>query len=93
MLNGHGQKNILMIVDATYDYPVYLNLNLYRRTNGPPANVHYEFYDYRTDVHLNEFDLSLCYRSNQLWYQHLAFQLRIINQQTPDGTENSSINR
>jgi hypothetical protein len=78
---------------TSYDYPVYLNLNLYRKTNGPPANVHYEFYDYRTDVHLNEFDVNLCYRSNQLWYQHLAFQLKITNQPTPDGIDNVAINR
>ncbi|CAF4951132.1 unnamed protein product, partial [Rotaria socialis] len=38
--------------ESNYDYPVYLNLNLYKNMNEPPANVHYEFYDYRTDVHL-----------------------------------------
>ena len=71
----------------------YLNLNLYKKLNEPPSNVHYEFYDYRTDVHMNEFDVNLCYRSNQLWYQHVAFQLKITNQPTPDGIENPSINR
>ena len=78
---------------APYDYPVSLNLNLYRKIAGPPANVHYEFYDYRTDVYLSEFDVSLCYRSNQLWYNHLAFQLKLTNQPTPEGLENPAINR
>jgi hypothetical protein len=79
--------------NAVYDYPVYLNLNLYNKNNDPPANVHYEFYDYRTDVHLNEFDVNLCYRSNQLWYQHLAFELKIENRPTTDDLENNFINR
>ncbi|CAF1632078.1 unnamed protein product [Rotaria magnacalcarata] len=79
--------------ESNYDYPVYLNLNLYKNMNEPPANVHYEFYDYRTDVHLDEFDVNLCYRSNQLWYEHLAFQLKITNQTIADGIENISINR
>ena len=79
--------------NGLYDYPVFLNLNLYRQISGPPANVHYEFYDYRTDVHLNEFDVNLCYRSNQLWYQHAAFQLKIISQPTPEGIDSISINR
>ncbi|CAF2817251.1 unnamed protein product [Rotaria sp. Silwood2] len=79
--------------NTPYDYPVYLNLNLYRNINEPAANVHYEFYDYRTDVYLNEFDINLCYRSNQLWYLHLAFQLKIRNQSTTNDIENISINR
>jgi hypothetical protein len=89
---GWSKRNI-DDTNASYDYPVYLNLNLYRKTSGPPANIHYEFYDYRTDVHINEFDVNLCYRSNQLWYYHLAFQLKIINQTTTDGIENVLINR
>lgn len=79
--------------NSSYDYPVYLDLSLNKGSNEPPANVHYEFYDYRTDIDLNEFDVSLCYRSNQLRYQHLAFQLRIVEQATTDGIEFSSINR
>ncbi|CAF0882628.1 unnamed protein product [Rotaria sordida] len=79
--------------NTPYDYPVYLNLNLYRNMNEPPANVHYEFYDYRTDVYLNEFDVNLCYRSNQLLYLHLAFQLKIRNQSTANDIENILINR
>ncbi|CAF0809093.1 unnamed protein product [Adineta steineri] len=79
--------------DSPYDYPVHLNLNLYRKNSEPPATIHYEFYDYHTEVHLNEFDVNLCYRSNQLWYNHLAFQLKITNQSTTDGIENVIINR
>ena len=59
------------------DYPVYLDLNLYQDGHGYPANIHYEFYDYHPEVDLNEFDVNLCYRSNRLEYQHLAFQLKI----------------
>jgi hypothetical protein len=80
-------------MNDTYNYPVYLNLNLYREMNQPPVSIHYEFYDYRSDVYLNEFDVNLCYRSNQLEYQHLAFQLKITNQTTSDTIENISINR
>ena len=75
------------------DYPVYLNLNLYKADDEPAAHVRYAFYDYRTDVHLNEFDVSLCYRANQLWTQQLVFQLQVKNQTGIDGTENLSINR
>ncbi|CAF2347750.1 unnamed protein product [Rotaria sp. Silwood2] len=91
---GWSKRNIYDDDNNTpYDYPVYLNLNLYRNINEPAANVHYEFYDYRTDVYLNEFDINLCYRSNQLWYLHLAFQLKIRNQSTTNDIENISINR
>ncbi|UJR27449.1 hypothetical protein I4U23_008738 [Adineta vaga] len=79
--------------NTPYDYPVYLNLNLYRKTGGPPANVRYEFYNYDRNVYFNEFDINLCYRSNQLWYKHLAFQLKIIGQPTSDGLENGIIHR
>lgn len=72
-----------------YDYPVYLDLNLYQDINGYPANIHYEFYDYHPEVYLNEFDVNLCYRSNRLEYQHLAFQLKIIT----NDLENHLINR
>jgi hypothetical protein len=76
-----------------FDYPVQLHLKLYRTTGGLPADVSYEFYDYRTDVHLNEFDVNLCYRSNQLLYKHLAFQLKVVDQTTADEIENPALNR
>jgi hypothetical protein len=75
--------------NPSYNYPIYLNLNLYREINEPPANIHYEFYDYHTNVYLNEFDINLCYRSNQLEYQHLRFQFKIKNQ----SISNNRINR
>ncbi|CAF0759747.1 unnamed protein product [Adineta ricciae] len=86
-------KRNIDIPSSPYDYPVSLNLNLYKNTGGPPANVHYEFYDYDTNVYLNEFDINLCYRSNQLWYNHLAFKLKITGQPTSDGLEASTIHR
>ena len=61
------------------NYPIYLDLNLYEQKNFLPRNIHYEFYDYHPDVHSNEFDVNLCYRSNQLSYEHLVFQLQIID--------------
>ena len=78
---------------SPYDYPVYLNLNLYSACNEPPATVHYEFYDYRTDIYLDEFDINLCYRSNQLLYQHLAFRLQVTNSTSNDAIESNSIDR
>jgi hypothetical protein len=72
-----------------YNYPIYLDLNLYQHINGYPANIHYEFYDYHPEVYLNEFDVNLCYRSNRLKYQHLAFQLKLLT----DKIENHLINR
>lgn len=78
---------------SPYDYPVYLNLNLYKEDNEPPATVHYEFYDFRTDIYLDEFDISLCYRSNQLSYQHLAFRLQVKNSTSNDAIESNLIDR
>ena len=75
------------------DYPVYLNLNLYKADDEPAAHVRYAFYDYRTDVHLNEFDVSLCYRANQLRSQQLVFRLQVKNGTGIDETENLAINR
>jgi hypothetical protein len=74
------------------DYPVYLDLNLYHDINGYPANVHYEFYDYHPKVYLNEFDVNLCYRSNQLEYQHLAFQLKIQTNEIENHLNNRLVN-
>ncbi|CAF1537062.1 unnamed protein product [Rotaria sp. Silwood1] len=76
-----------------FDYPVELYFKLYRRDGGIPADVSFQFYDYRTDVYLNEFDIHLCYRSNQLLYNHLAFQLKLINRTTVDDIENVIVNR
>lgn len=60
------------------NYPIYLHLNLYEDRNHLPEYIHYEFYDYQTKVYLNEFDVNLCYRANQLQYEHLVFQLKIF---------------
>ena len=80
--------------NSDYDYPVYLHMNLYQtNANIPPAMVHYDFYDYRVDVYLNQFDISTCYRSNQLWYQHLAFQLRANDEYSIDKVENEFMDR
>jgi hypothetical protein len=76
---GWSKRDIIN-EDSSYNYPIYLDLNLYREINEFPVNIHYEFYDYRLNVYLNEFDVNLCYRSNQLEYQHLAFQLKIKNE-------------
>lgn len=80
--------------ESPYDYPIYIHLNLYRDVDRtPPATVHYEFYDYHEDVHLNAFDINLCYRSNELWYQNLAFQLKVVNEFTLNDLENGFIDR
>ncbi|CAF3218031.1 unnamed protein product [Rotaria sp. Silwood2] len=76
-----------------FDYPVELYFKLYRKEGGIPADVSFQFYDYRSDVHLNEFDVHLCYRSNQLLYNHLAFQLKLSNRTTVDDIENVIVNR
>lgn len=89
---GWSQRDVIND-DISHNYPVYLNLNFYEETNKSPGNIHYEFYDYRPNVYLNEFDVNLCYRSNQLEYQHLAFQLKIKNQTTTDEIETNFINR
>jgi hypothetical protein len=78
---------------SPYDYPVYLNLHLYEDYDNVPFTVHYEFYDYRLDRQFDAFDINLCYRSNQLSYEHLAFQLTLTNQLVLDDIEKPSIDR
>ena len=44
---------------TAYDYPVYLYLNFNYEQNEPSSNIQYEFYDFRTDVYLNEFNIEI----------------------------------
>ena len=72
------------------NYPIYLHLNLYEDRNHYPGYIHYEFYDYQTNVYLNDFDVNLCYRSNQLLYEHLVFELKIFELSPSSQRMNSS---
>ncbi|CAF1004788.1 unnamed protein product [Rotaria sordida] len=71
--------------DKHFDYPVYLYLKLYRYndpTNPSPLNIRtedieYEFYEMSHEIHPNDFDISLCYRSLNLEYLHLSFILNV----------------
>jgi len=78
---------------TAYDYPVYLYLNFNYEQNEPSSNIQYEFYDFRTDVYLNEFNIHFCARSNQYAYRHLAFQLEIQNQTNMNSAEILLANR
>ncbi|CAF1478775.1 unnamed protein product [Didymodactylos carnosus] len=68
--------------ETLFDYPVHLYLKLYRRTHNEglgfeTEDVLYDFYELNDDIHQNEFDVSLCYRSNDLDYLRLAFNLKM----------------
>jgi hypothetical protein len=64
------------------DYPVSLYLKMYRYQDSSLLNVNtedveYEFYEMSYDENLNQFDVSLCYRSLNYEYLHLGFILDI----------------
>ncbi|CAF1007362.1 unnamed protein product [Didymodactylos carnosus] len=65
-----------------FDYPVHLYLKLFRLSPGvgmgfETQDVEYQFYEYSQHVRADDFDISLCYRSNDLFYKHVAFQLKV----------------
>jgi hypothetical protein len=76
-----------------FDYPVHLFLRMFRYddpNNPTPStmrtdDIEYEFYEMSDDVHMSEFDTSICYRSLNLPYLHLGFVIKISNDSLVDG--------
>lgn len=73
----------------SYDYPVSLFLRMQRDEDGPQqpsqtVNIEYEFYEMTHDPNLNQFDTSICYRSNRYEYLHLVFTLQVNREDVLD---------
>lgn len=66
-----------------FDYPVSLFLRTYQILEDSLGTVEYrseeieyEFYEMSTDLSIDSFDVSVCYRSLDLPYSHLGFALK-----------------
>ena len=75
-----------------YDYPVSLFLRMQRDEDGPQqpsqtVNIEYEFFEMSHDPNLNQFDTSICYRSNRYEYLHLVFTLQVNREDVADSQE------
>lgn len=68
-----------------FDYPVHLFMKMYQMLDiSAPLDVtteevEYEFYEMSTEVDTNDFDTSLCHRSRDFPYLHLAFTVNLNN--------------
>ena len=71
--------------EKPYDYPVHVFMRMYQMLNiDSPLDVQteevqYDFYEMSTEVNANDFDTSLCYRSRDFPYLHLAFEINLNN--------------
>jgi hypothetical protein len=76
-----------------FDYPVYLFLRMYRfndpanpsLTNIRTEDIEYEFYEMSQESNPGDFDTSICYRSLNFEYLHLAFTLKLSQGNSIDG--------
>ncbi|CAF3610590.1 unnamed protein product [Rotaria sordida] len=65
------------------DYPVSLFLRTYQRTTTSTGTeyrseeIEYEFFEMSTDLPNDGFDVSVCYRSRDWPYLHLAFTVKL----------------
>ncbi|CAF1554580.1 unnamed protein product, partial [Didymodactylos carnosus] len=82
-----------------FDYPIHLYLKFLKQGINSDLfdirkeNIEYQFYEFNTDVHQDEFDISQCYRSNDLGYKHLTFNLKIEQGGTSDVFDNNHLDR
>ena len=68
-----------------FDYPVSLYMKMFRFSdplnpsilNVRSEDVEYEFYEMAKDLSQNDFDVSICYRSNGYEYVHVYFSLTV----------------
>ena len=78
-----------------FDYPVHIFMRLYRfgdPSNPSPFNirtedVEYEFYEMSEERHSYDFDVSTCYRANNLSYAHLGMVLTMDKENGFDGNK------
>jgi hypothetical protein len=74
-------------MEGNFDYPVYLFLRLYQSNNENTytEDIEYEFYEISHERNPTDFDISLCYRSLNFEYLHLAFVLKPSQANLIDG--------
>lgn len=78
-------SNVTTLTDqsTSFDYPVSLFLRTYQMNTTSAgseyrsAEVEYEFYEMSTELPYDAFDFSVCYRSRDWPYLHLAFTVKL----------------